>query len=213
MSDDCTIMSLLNGIDSEEIIGKKFGIEKCIYAFITSTDATREGRKVWFVAYGKIYFGEKDGSTSERVQKIAQLFDKAGIEYNLTSDIITKQWKKFMVNIGMNQVSAVLNATYGDFMKCPEIMDLTSDAMSEAISVAQAVGVNLKDDDKIKALNSFSLLSPAGKTSMLQDVQAKRITEVNMLAKTLIKLGEIYNIATPVNRVLYQQIKTIESMY
>lgn len=210
---DCTIMSLLNGIDSEEIIGAKFGIERCIYAFITKTDATRVDRNITFQADGKIYFGEKDGTSSQRTKAIAALFDKVKMDYSLTDDIITKQWKKFMTNIGMNQVSAVLGATYGDFLKSEEIISLTSDAMNEAVCVAQAMGIGLNEDDRKRALLFLSDLSPGGKTSMLQDVLAKRKTEVDMLAKALIQLGSQYNVPTPVNKILYQQIKAIESMY
>ena len=134
------LYEVITGIDSEEIIGNKFGIDKCVYAFITKTDATRVGKSVDFVADGKIYFGEKDGTITRRVQAIAELFDKVNMDYTLSKNIITRQWKKFMVNIGMNQVSAVLGATYGDFLKSEEIIKLTHDAMAEAVTVAQAQG-------------------------------------------------------------------------
>jgi len=213
LSDDCVIMSLLNGIDSEAIIGKKFGLERCVYAFITSTDATRVGYTNRFNADGMIYFGEKDGSISNRTNEIVRLFKRVKMNNKLTTDIVTKQWKKFMVNIGMNQVSAVLNATYGDFSKSTEILDLTKDAMEEVVEIAQAKHIHLNEKDKQKAIDLIAILSPRGKTSMLQDVDAKRKTEVDMFAKVLIKMGEECNVPTPINKVLYQQIKAIESMY
>ena len=213
VDDNCVIMSLLNGIDSEEIIERKFGKGRCVYAFITKTDATRVGKNVSFAADGKIYFGEKDGTLSQRTKEIAELFEKAGIDYTLSKNIITRQWKKFMVNIGMNQVSAVLGATYGDFMKSEQIIKLTHDAMVEAVNVARAMGIILSEADIKASIDFLASLSPWGKTSMLQDVEAKRRTEVDMLAKTLIALGKEHNIKTPINEVLYLQIKAIESMY
>ena len=210
---DCTIMSLLNGIDSEEIIGKTLGIEKCVYAFITGTDATRAGNQNHFTADGIIFFGEKNGAESARTKEIAAIFEKIGMEYKLSDDIITKQWKKYMINIGMNQVSAVLNATYGDFLKSPEIIELTHKTMREAVAVAQAMGINLQEDDVLASTMFLGKFSPDGMTSMLQDVRAKRKTEVEMLAETLIRMSKELNVPTPINEVLYLQLKAVESMY
>ena len=213
ISGNTVIMSLLNGIDSEEIIESKFGKGRCVYAFITKTDSTRVGRNVDFVADGKIYFGEKDCTVTQRTQDIASLFDSVNMDYTLSKNIITRQWKKFMVNIGMNQVSAVLGATYGDFLKSKEILKLIHDAMAEAVNVARAQGLDLSESDIESSIKFIDSLSAPGKTSMLQDVEAKRKTEVDMLAKPLIELGKKYNIPTPINEVLYLQIKALESLY
>ncbi|MBN2879343.1 MAG: ketopantoate reductase family protein [Clostridia bacterium] len=213
LGDNCTIMSLLNGIDSENIISEKFGEERCIYAFITKTDATRVGRSTSFIADGHIYFGEKNGEASQRTKTISDILSSVGMSHSIVDDILTRQWKKFMINIGMNQVSAILGATYGDFIQVPEVLDLTVKAMREAVSVANAMGIPIKESDIHRALAFLSSLSPDGKTSMHQDVDAKRKTEVNMLAGVLIELGKKYNVATPINDVFYLQIKAIEKMY
>jgi len=213
LSNDCTIMSLLNGIDSEEIIGGRFGIDKCVYAFITNTDATRVDRTVSFKADGKIFYGERDGTISDRIKLIAAVFDKIGMNYRPVQDIITKQWKKFMINIGLNQVSAVLKAPYGYFLKSEDIMSLTKAAMEEVVNVANAVKIKLRPSDIERSLAYLSALAPEGKTSMLQDVEAQRKTEVEMLSMKLIELGEEHNISTPINKVLFLQIKALESLY
>jgi len=213
LGDNCTIMSLLNGIDSEKIISEKFGEEKCVYAFITKTDATRIGRSTSFKADGHIYFGEKSGEESQRTKTISDIFASVGMNHSIVNDILIKQWKKFMINIGMNQVSAILGATYGDFVNVPEVLDLTVKAMRESVSVANAMEIPIKESDIHKALAFLSSLSPDGKTSMHQDVDAKRKTEVNMLAGVLIELGKKYKVETPINNVFYLQIKAIEKMY
>jgi len=213
LSEDCTIMSLLNGIDSETIISEKFGEERCVYAFITKTDATRVGRSTSFKADGHIYFGEKSGEASQRAKTISDIFTSVGMNHSVVNDILLRQWKKFMINIGMNQVSAILGAAYGDFIKIPEVLDLTIEAMREAVSVANAMDIPIEESDIHKALAFLSSLSPDGKTSMHQDVDAKRKTEVNMLAGVLIELGKEYNVETPINKIFYLQIKAIEKMY
>ena len=83
----------------------------------------------------------------------------------------------------------------------------------EAVSVANAMDIPIEESDIHKALAFLSSLSPDGKTSMHQDVDAKRKTEVNMLAGVLIELGKEYNVETPINKIFYLQIKAIEKMY
>jgi 2-dehydropantoate 2-reductase len=83
-------------------------------------------------------------------------------------------------------------------------------AMREVMDIARMAGVNLYEED-IKNWYAFmSRLSPAGKTSMLQDVEAKRKTEVEMFAGKIIELGKKYSVPTPGNSVLFTAIKAIE---
>ncbi len=86
-------------------------------------------------------------------------------------------------------------------------------AMREAMNIAKAVKVDLIEED-IRNWYSFLMqLSPEGKTSMVQDVEAKRKTEVEMFAGKVIELGERYGIQTPVNETLFRTIKEIEQQY
>jgi 2-dehydropantoate 2-reductase len=85
--------------------------------------------------------------------------------------------------------------------------------MKEVITIAQAEEIHLVEED-IEEWNSFlATLSPQGKTSMLQDVEAKRKTEVEMFAGKVIELGKKHGIPTPINQTLYRFIKVIEESY
>jgi 2-dehydropantoate 2-reductase len=205
------IISVMNGIDSEEQIGAAFGMERVLYAVSVGIDAVRQENSVIYSTQGKIYFGEpKNMILSERVKRLKSFFDQAGIFYEIPEDMIRIVWWKFMVNVGVNQASAALNATYGDIQTSPAARSLMESAMMEVIQIAKAEGIQLTEDDRAKWYQVLSGLSPSGKTSMLQDVEAGRKTEVEMFAGKVLELGRKHAIPTPVNEKLFKTIREIE---
>jgi 2-dehydropantoate 2-reductase len=208
------ILSIMNGIDSEEAIGAVYGMDKVLYGVAVGIDAVRVGNSVTYSTDGILFFGEGENAVpSERVRQIKDLFDKAGIVSETPQDMIRTLWWKFMINVGINQTSAILGAPYGVFQKSQNARDLIDSAMREVTAIAAAAGVHIDEDDVKQWNEILSGLSPEGKTSMLQDVEAKRKTEVEMLAGTVIRLGRKYEIPTPVNEALFNFITVIEQSF
>jgi 2-dehydropantoate 2-reductase len=210
------LLSLLNGITSEDLLADAFGREKVPYAMILGIDAVREGNATSFAASGKIHFGDsrnERGAWSERVSRIASFFDRVGIGYVVPEDMVRSLWYKFMINVGINQASAVLRATYGAFQRLPEAWDAMEAAMRELIAISRAKGTGLAPADIEAWRSTLMSLSPDAKTSMLQDVEAGRKTEVEAFAGTVIELGRETGVPTPVNRLLYDLIRTMEQSY
>jgi 2-dehydropantoate 2-reductase len=211
---DTLILSLLNGITSEDELAAAFGREKVTYAMIIGIDAVREGRETSFASTGRIHFGDERneaGRLSKRVSRIASFFDRAGIAYAIPEDMIRSLWYKLMVNVGINQASAVLGASYGLFHKSAEAREAMESAMREVVAVSQALGTGLMASDIETWEATLAGLSPDAKTSMLQDVEAGRKTEVEAFAGTIVELGKKAGVATPVNELLFNLIRAIES--
>lgn len=213
------IVSLLNGIDSEEILGKAYGIERLPLAYIIGTDAQRTGTDISFSNRGVIVFGDAKNNPrnlSERVTLIADYFDRYGVAYEIPENMIYKQWFKFMINIGTNQPSSITRAPYLPFQtvngkpNCPEMYSLMTDAMKELIAVAKAEGIELDESDIKTASLAIDKLNPASRTSMCQDILAGRKTEIDMFAPVVVSLGKKHHIPTPVNDIFYRQIRAIE---
>jgi 2-dehydropantoate 2-reductase len=210
---DTIILSLLNGISSEEIIGSEFGMDKMLYSFCVGTDTVRDGTAVRYSNIGRIVFGEQgDSRGSGKVAAVKELFDRAGIPYIIPEDMLHELWWKFMMNVGINQASAVLRAPYGIFQKVPEARELLFAASREVIRISELAGINLNEGDMDKYMTVLNTLAPDGKTSMLQDVEAHRKTEVEIFAGTVIELGQKYRVDTPVNNVLFKMIRILEQM-
>ncbi|SET10294.1 ketopantoate reductase [Natronincola peptidivorans] len=207
------ILSLMNGISSEEILGEEYGMEKVMYGICVGIDAVRTAAEIQCSTMGVIHFGEKVNKTySDRVEGVKQLFEKAGISYNIPEDIMRALWWKFMVNVGINQTSAVLKAPYKVFQEVKEANELMMATMKEVIALSKKERTNLKDEDLDSFRDILNKLAPDGKTSMLQDIEAGRKTEVEMFAGTICELGKKHGIETPMNEALLKMIQTLEKM-
>ncbi|AGY74353.1 MULTISPECIES: ketopantoate reductase family protein [Clostridium] len=211
VGENTIIISLMNGITSEEIIGKEYGMDKMLYALCIGIDGNRKENNISFSNIGNITFGEKVNKVySEKVQKVKTLFDNAKIPYKIPEDMMRALWYKFMVNVGINQTSAVLRATYGVFQTKNEAKELMESAMWEVVKLSQKVGVNLSKNDIEEWHKVLNTLGHDSRTSMCQDIVYGRKTEVDIFAGTVCKLGEKYGVDTPVNRTLLNIIKIIE---
>jgi len=114
--------------------------------------------------------------------------------------------------VGANQTSAVLRANYGTLKISPEARELMDSAMREVIAIARAMKVGLSEKDIEEWYKVLEPLNPEGKTSMFQDVEAGRKTEVEMFAGTVIELGKRCGVATPVNQRLFDELRRIEAV-
>jgi 2-dehydropantoate 2-reductase len=214
VGEQTTIISVMNGLDSEEIIGAVYGMDKMLYAVSVGIDAQREGNRINYTRPGKHYVGNAaNPHIDERVRRVQAAFERAGIVYETPVDMLRILWWKFMVNVGMNQASAVTRATYGVFQTSPEAQALMETLMHEVIVLAEHAGVNLKEKDIADWYTFLNTLSPQGKTSMLQDIEAGRKTEVEAFGGKVVALGERYGIPTPVNLTILRAIHVLEQNF
>ncbi len=205
------VISVMNGIDSEDIIGAAVGMEKVLYCIAVGMDALRDGNQVDYRNPGRLRFGEaRNDSLSPRVARVGAALDAAGILHDTPVDMLRWLWWKFMVNVGVNQASAVMRVPYGVFQTEPEAQALMEDLMREAVVLAQAEGIDLREADIQDWYPFMNALSPTGKTSMLQDIEAGRKTEVAAFGGKVVELGLKHNIPTPVNLALVRIIKMLE---
>lgn len=200
--DDTIILSLLNGVTSEKIISVKYGREKLLYSYFIGHSAIRTGRNVVHDDVNTIVFGSKNPKDFQNVERVKRFFDDANIRYEIPNDIIHSLWLKFMLNVSTNQTTAILGFDFGQMLSNKKCMDFVVNVMKEVQAVAKAEGVKNTDIMIEEAFGYLQKMIPEGKTSMLQDVEAGRKTEVDMFAKVVMELGKKHNILTPYNMVL-----------
>jgi 2-dehydropantoate 2-reductase len=212
VGDETTILSVMNGLESEQIIGSLCGMDKMVYAIAVGIDAVRQGNQFSYARPGKIIFGEgPEKDHRGRVARLQEALTRAAIPHEVPADMLFVMWWKFMINVGVNQASAVLRAPYGVFHASPDARALMLLLMQEVVALAGKVGVNLspKDIDEWSAV--LSTLAPEGKTSMLQDIEAGRKTEVEVFAGKVVSMGLEYGVSTPVNQTILHIIKEMEN--
>lgn len=214
VGEQTVILSLLNGITSEEEIAKSYGEEKVLYSICNGIDSTREGNRIYYSNAGIITFGEKENLVlTDRVKEVKHCLERANISVDVPADMERALWNKFMINVGMNQASAVTRAPYAFFQKEGSARELAKSAMKEVIKLAQAKRIDLTEQDMDYFFaNVLSKVGGTGKTSMLQDIEAGRKTEVALFAEKVIDYGQKLGIETPINQAFYRIIKTVEEM-
>ena len=215
ISNDTIIMSVLNGISSEEIIGKTYGMENIIHCVVQGMDVIKEKNQVTYTQFGQFYIGipEDAGDEKKILDAIIDLFNKIDMPYILEKDIIRRLWSKFMLNVGINQVVMMYEGTYGTVQTPGEERDLMQNAMKEVIGLAQKENVNVTQKDFDSYVKLIDNMNPNGMPSMRQDGLAGRKTEVELFAGTVIALANKHNIDVPVNKKIYETVRKIERDY
>ncbi len=205
------ILSLLNGISSEEYIASIYGWNKLLFSYFVGHTSTRKGSEIVFDGVGEIVFGEKENfEYSQKVLAVKKLFERAKIDYSIPEDMEYSMWKKFLVNVGTNQASAILGGAYKLFQNSEKAMNLAKNFMKEAQKIAKAAGVKNSKKMLDEAVEIIKSMLPETKSSMLQDVEAARKTEVEIFAGKVIELGEIFKIPTPYNKIAFEIISALD---
>jgi 2-dehydropantoate 2-reductase len=207
------ILSALNGITSESVIGETYGMDKILCCVAQGMDAVKIENKLTYEHMGMLCFGESESIISSKVKIVAKFFDKMNFPYEAVTDMNKRLWGKFMLNVGVNQTVAVYESNYGCVQKEGEARNTMISAMREVIALSKIRGINLIEDDLNYWLKVLDTLNPAGKPSMRQDLEARRYSEVELFSGTVIKIGSQYGLPTPVNQQLYDKIKLIENQY
>ena len=203
------VISLMNGVESEEIIADKIGEEHIIYSLI-KVAAERDGNSVTFdseTTIGIIY-GEKDlNRGSERVEALADLFNETNLHHSFSDVIIHEIWNKFRLNIANNQVQAIIGCGVGGYRDSEHLGFLRRKVREELEEIAKAKGI---DFSLCKSTPEGSKVADRARYSTLQDIDAGRQTEIDMFAGTVVRMGKELGIPTPYNEFIFHVIKALE---
>ena len=202
------IISLINGISSEEKISLAYPNTKILYSFFIGHSAmgrTINGeRKFYQDGVGKIVF--------EPCDDLEHFFKEKNIDYEISNNILYSQWVKLGVNIILNQPSALYEMTIGELRNQKEFLPLAKNLLKEVKQVAQLVGIQNLENYENDVLESTNLIADDGKTSMYQDILAKKQTEVDIFSGEIIKLANKFGIQVPYNEEIYNLIKEKENL-
>lgn len=210
---DTIIMSVINGISSEEIIGNRFGQEKMIYTVAQEMDAMREDGNLHYTKKGVLCIGHLPQQNSENLDSVAAYFESIKLPYRIVENILYRIWTKWMLNVGINQTCAAFDTNYGETLSPGKPYNTFIAAMQEVIELSKLEGVNINPEDIQKWIEILKSFDQKGYPSMAQDRKARRKSELEMFAGTVLSLAKKHGINVPANQFLYNEIKRIEAEY
>lgn len=203
------LISLLNGIESEERLEEAFPDAIVLYSFITNLSSNHSNNKTLCFSKegGTIYIGSKDNSKTKELENIINIFEECGITYIQPKDIHHEIWWKFMLNSCFNSLSAALLTNYEKMNGNAPLIRCVRLLAKEIQLVARERNVILTQDDIEKMINTVMALRGEGKTSMLQDTEDTRDTENKYFLGFVSTLGKKYDIKTPFSDFVYNLVE------
>ena len=171
--EETVFLTLQNGLGNEEAICKRVDPRKVILG-VTNQGATLLGPgRIRHAGSGKTYIGELDGKVTDRVTRFAQVFARAGIETEVSSNIQSLVWNKLFINIGINAVAAITGLRNGRLLDYPETLRLMEALVSEAVTVARKKGI-LIEGNPIEKVKAVAEATRENRCSMGQDFDNRR---------------------------------------
>ena len=199
----------LESVDPGGVISANIDASRVIGCVVYPSTSIVEPGVVWHLEGTRFAIGEPDGSKkSERCRRLADSFIKAGLRSPIRTNIRHDIWVKLMGNVAYNPISALTRATLIDIVQCAETRALAVAIMSEAESVAQKLGIEIgvSIEQRLKGAEEVG----HHKTSMLQDIEAGKPTELEAIVGAVIELGEKLGLALPNTKSVYACVKLLE---
>jgi 2-dehydropantoate 2-reductase len=149
--------------------------------------------------------GEPDGSKSERVQKLSRAMIAAGLKAPVKPDIRTEIWVKLWGNVAFNPISALTGGTLKGICDDPSTRSLARSIMNEAEAVAARLDIKMPIDVERRIDGAAGV--GEHKTSMLQDLERKRPTEIDAIVGAVAELGDVVGVDTPYIDAIYALVR------
>lgn len=198
----------IKSVDPDGIIEKNIPIEQVIGCVVYPATEIIEPGVIKHIEGEKFTLGEIDGAKTERIQLLAQTLKTAGFKSPVRNQIRTEIWVKLWGNLAFNPISALTGATLETITQYPLTRELSKNIMLEAQAIAEKLGIkfSISLEQRIQGAEKVG----AHKTSMLQDIEAKRTTEIDAIVGAVIELGKLTQTPTPYMDALYANVKLLE---
>lgn len=212
LKNDTAVLSLQNGLKNEKIISE-YVEEKWVIGGITSHGITyeRPGRVI-HTGEGDTVIGRYPQGDDEITDKILDTFEDCGLPTEKSSNIYGHIWKKVIVNAGINPITALTGLNNGGILENEGLRSLMRNICSEAVEVAEEE-TKLPVKDPISEAEKVARRTADNRSSMLQDIENERKTEIDCINGAIIRVGRENDIDTPYNEVMYELVKGKESPY
>jgi 2-dehydropantoate 2-reductase len=197
----------LHSLDPDGEIGRAIAPERVIGCIVFPSAEVAEPGVIKHVGGDRFTLGELDGEKTERIQRVAEAFIKAGLKSPIRSRIRGEIWVKLMGNMVFNPIAALTGATLGQITSDPEVVALAKGVMREAMAVCDKLDVHMDVTPEQRIEGAAKLSSH--KPSMLQDLEAGRPLELNSMLGAVLELAGIVGVDMPRTHALYSATRLL----
>jgi 2-dehydropantoate 2-reductase len=209
IQDETVVVSLQNGLNNIEKI-KHIVDKDCIVGGVTTHGAIFSNPGVIkHTGKGKTILGELDGIRSKRLENIVRIFNEAGIETQVSNDIVKEIWGKVIINSSINPLTAFFNCKNGYLLENPLLKKIVETISEESTNIAQAEGIKLTTPDMIQRTKEVIRDTASNYSSMLQSVQQRKKTEIDSMNGKLVTIGKQHRIDASLNKILVELVTSL----
>ncbi len=212
---EATIVTTLNGLGAEEVV-RAHGDWPIVSGVTFMSGTKHSDTHVEYVLDTETWLGPYEETPFERVEEIAGLIERAGLRAEALPDLRPAQWSKLIFNATVNSVAALTGLRhdhhFADEAEPTDLGHLVHDLVDEGVAVAAAAGIELHDDPwemNVLATQRGSAHYP----SMLEDVEAHRETEIDLITGSLVREAERHGVPVPLHTALYRLVKAKEASW
>jgi 2-dehydropantoate 2-reductase len=202
------VVSLQNGIDSDEKIAARVGPEHVmggaafIFASVVEPGVVHDAG-----GPGSLVFGELDGSTSARGEALLAMCEKAGIPAELVTDIRVRLWDKFAFICAQAGMTACTRLPIGEVRAIPETWAMFRKIVDEVVALGAAEGVGLPSETGPKIARFAQALPAGGFSSLYHDLVGGRRLELEALHGFVVQRSRAHGLAAPMSEAVYALLK------
>ncbi|MFQ5795888.1 MAG: 2-dehydropantoate 2-reductase [Candidatus Bipolaricaulia bacterium] len=206
--DNTAVISFQNGVDNEEKLSAILGRQHVMggAAYVEST-ISEPGVIHQQSAMAKLVFGELDGRVTPRAEAFLNAYQNAGIDAELSTNIQTELWSKFLFICALSGMTSLIRTPIGPILQDPDTRQMFADCMREVKAVARAQGISLPEGIVEERLTFADRLLPEMKSSMQRDLERGHRLELDALNGTVVRLGRELGVDVPVNHFIYAALK------
>jgi len=210
---DTAILTLQNGWGNADRIASLVGRERVLVGLTYSSGTLVGPGRVRNTGVAPTIIGELTGALSPRLERAADALRGAGIDLTVSQRIVDEIWKKLTLNVCSLPTAALLHFTADELPKHEGSLDLMRGLLRETVAVAKAGGIQLDEEERWQAIIGVLQRAVGGRASMLQDVEASRQTEIDVINGAIVAAGRQHGIATPLNDAMVWMVKSLQEAY
>ncbi|HIP25300.1 MAG TPA: 2-dehydropantoate 2-reductase [Archaeoglobus profundus] len=202
------VCSLQNGIGNEEILQRY--LKNVLGGVTTYASNLIEYGHIEFAGEGVTYIGSLDGEITEDVLTVVEVLKSSKINAEIVNNIREKIWLKAVINSVINPITALCKVRNGKIIDIPELWKIAEELAKEGENIMKALGFNVKN--LIEEVKEVILATRNNKSSMLQDIERGKRTEIDFINGAIVKVAEQLGINVPYNRMMWLLIKGVEKI-
>jgi 2-dehydropantoate 2-reductase len=205
------VVSLQNGWGNGDVLAEAFAPDQLVVGVTYISATVRGPAHVAYSGNGPTFVGGWTEAARPLAERVAGWLRADGLDVELPGDVRTEIWKKLVLNAATLPTAALTGLAAGPLGRHPQMREVVRAAATEAVAAGRAAGYDLDEPERQEAIAAVLARAGDGKASMLQDVEAGRRTEIDVISGAVLRAGEAHGVPAPVTRTLHDLVKGLEA--